>query len=27
MQEDGLLIADRKHITILQKEELVRLIQ
>ena len=26
MQEDGLLIADRKHITILQKEELVRLI-
>ncbi|MEY8684617.1 Crp/Fnr family transcriptional regulator [Bacteroides sp. AN502(2024)] len=27
MQEDGLLIADRKHITILQKEALVRLIQ
>lgn len=27
MQEDGLLIADRKHITLLQKEELVRLIQ
>ena len=27
MQEDGLLIADRKHITILQKEEQVRLIQ
>ena len=27
MQEDGLLIADRKHITILQKEELVRIIQ
>lgn len=27
MQEDRLLIADRKHITILQKEELVRLIQ
>lgn len=27
IQEDGLLIADRKHITILQKEELVRLIQ
>ena len=27
MQEDGLLIADRKHITILQKEDLVRLIQ
>ena len=27
MQEDGLLIADRKHITILQKKELVRLIQ
>ena len=27
MQEDGLLIADGKHITILQKEELVRLIQ
>lgn len=27
MQEDGLLIADRKHITILQKEKLVRLIQ
>ena len=27
MQEDGLLIADRKHITILQKEQLVRLIQ
>lgn len=27
MQEDGLLIADRKHITILQKEELVQLIQ
>ena len=27
MQEDGLLIADRKHITILQKEELARLIQ
>ena len=27
MQEDGLLIADRKHITILQKEELIRLIQ
>ena len=27
MQEDGLLIADRKHITILPKEELVRLIQ
>ena len=27
MQADGLLIADRKHITILQKEELVRLIQ
>ena len=27
MQEDGLLIADRKHITILQEEELVRLIQ
>ena len=27
MQEDGLLIADRTHITILQKEELVRLIQ
>ena len=27
MQVDGLLIADRKHITILQKEELVRLIQ
>ena len=27
MQEDGLLIADRKHITILQKEELVRLIK
>jgi CRP-like cAMP-binding protein len=27
MQEDGLLIVDRKHITILQKEELVRLIQ
>ena len=27
MQEDGLLIADRKHITILQKEELVLLIQ
>ena len=26
MQEDGLLIADRKHITILQKELLVRLI-
>ena len=26
MQEDGLLIADRKHITILQKEQLVRLI-
>ena len=27
MQEDGLLIAERKHITILQKEQLVRLIQ
>ena len=27
MLEDGLLIADRKHITILQKEQLVRLIQ
>ena len=27
MQDDGLLIADRKPITILQKEELVRLIQ
>ena len=27
MQEDGLLIADREHATILQKEELVRLIQ
>ena len=27
MQEYGLLIADRKHITILQKEQLVRLIQ
>ena len=27
MQEDGSLIADRKHITILQKEELVRLLQ
>ena len=27
MQKDGLLIADRKHITILQKEQLVRLIQ
>ena len=27
MQEDGLLIADRKHITILQKEQRVRLIQ
>ena len=27
MQADGLLIADRKHITILQKEQLVRLIQ
>ena len=27
MQEDGLLIADRKPITILQKEQLVRLIQ
>ena len=27
MQEDGLLIADRKHITILQKESLIRLIQ
>ena len=27
MQEDGLLIADRKHITIVQKEQLVRLIQ
>ena len=27
MQEDGLLIADRKHITILQKEQLLRLIQ
>ena len=27
MQEDGLLIADRKHIAILQKEQLVRLIQ
>ena len=27
MQEDGLFIADRKHITILQKEQLVRLIQ
>ena len=27
MQEDGLLRADRKHITILQKEQLVRLIQ
>ena len=27
MQEAGLLIADRKHITILQKEQLVRLIQ
>ena len=27
MQEDGLLIADRKHITIIQKEQLVRLIQ
>ena len=27
MQEDRLLIADRKHITILQKEQLVRLIQ
>ena len=27
MQEDGLLIDDRKHITILQKEQLVRLIQ
>lgn len=27
MQEDGLLIADCKHITILQKEQLVRLIQ
>ena len=27
MQEDGLLIADRKHVTILQKEQLVRLIQ
>ena len=27
MQEDGLLIADRKHITISQKEQLVRLIQ
>ena len=27
MQEDGLLIADRKHITILHKEQLVRLIQ
>lgn len=27
MEEDGLLIADRKHITILQKEQLVRLIQ
>ena len=26
-EEDGLLIADRKHITILQKEQLVRLIQ
>lgn len=26
MQEDGLLIADRKHITILQKEQLVRLL-
>ena len=27
MQEDGLLTADRKHITILQKESLIRLIQ
>lgn len=27
MQEDGLLIADRKHITILHKESLIRLIQ
>lgn len=27
MQEDGLLTTDRKHITILRKEELVRLIQ
>ena len=27
MQEDGLLIANRKHITILQKEQLVRLIK
>lgn len=27
MQQDGLLIADRKHITILRKEELIRLIQ
>lgn len=27
MQEDGLLIAERKHITILQKESLIRLIQ
>ena len=27
MQEDGLFIDDRKHITILQKEQLVRLIQ
>jgi cAMP-binding proteins - catabolite gene activator and regulatory subunit of cAMP-dependent protein kinases len=27
MQEDGLLAADRKHITILQKEELARLIR
>lgn len=27
MQDDGLLIADRKHITILQKEALIRLIQ
>jgi len=27
MQQDGLLTADRKHITILRKEELIRLIQ
>lgn len=27
MQEDGLLIAERKHITILQKESLIQLIQ
>lgn len=27
MQEDGLLIAERKHITILQKESLIRLIR